>query len=323
MPGAAGVNEEEGMLLISLEPNEDETIEDDPIKREADQHAEQQRGHVNLVKTEAELKDKCASQVVAGSQMVGFLVDAQTSRVSVSNGYIDIVGGFLVDAQTSRVSVSNGYIDIVGRLISSLSLKKAGVAVVCGQRMELVSTVMARLNGIKGIQTFVIQLTGTPTTKWRDAVGNEEIWFCRAWSLRWVISGGANGASAPQEQSDSPGANPDALHVPLLPVLAGRELGADVFWLLDRPKAHSIKHGEDIMMRYWSTLRQRQLQKEAPRPAANSKKRVLRSADLQLIEGPILSTESQTVELLQVERKFPEYAASLATVASCMQSDYS
>eukprot|EP00435_Cladocopium_sp_Y103_P059154 s2541_g21.t1 len=274
MPGAAAVNEEEGMLLISLEPNEDETIEDDPIKREAEQHAEQHRGHVNLVKTEAELKDKFASQVVAGSQMVGFLVDAQTSRVSVSNGYIDIVGGFLVDAQTSRVSVSNGYIDIVGRLISSLSLKKASVAVVCGE-------------------------TQSPTK--RSGFVEER-----------------HGMSDERPDSHLEEISPDDTEV-----LAGRELGADVFWLLDRPKAHSIKHGEDIMMRYWSKLRQRQLQKEAPQPAANSKKRGLRSGDLQLIEGPILSTESQTVELLQVERKFPAYAASLATVASCMQSDYS
>ena len=71
----------------------------------------------------------------------------------------------MIDAQTSRVSVSNGYVDAVGRLINSLSLKKASVAVVCGQRMELVSTVIARLNGIKGMQAFVIQLTGMPSTK--------------------------------------------------------------------------------------------------------------------------------------------------------------
>ena len=142
MPGAASATEDDGMLLISLEANE-ETIEENPIKREAELHAEQHRGHVNLMFTEAELKDKFSSRVVVASQMVGFLIDAQTSRVSVSNGYVDAVG----------------------RLINSLSLKKASVAVVCGQRMELVSTVIARLNGIKGMQTFVIQLTGMPSTK--------------------------------------------------------------------------------------------------------------------------------------------------------------
>ena len=103
-------------------------------------------------------------------------------------------------------------------------------------------------------------------------------------------------------------------------VLAGRELGADVFWVLDRPKAHSIKHGEDIMMRYWSTLRERQLQKEAPPSAVSTKKRGLKPSDLQFIEGPVLRSECQTVELLEVERKFPPYAASMATVASCMHS---
>jgi hypothetical protein len=83
-----------------------------------------------------------------------------------------------------------------------------------------------------------------------------------------------------------------------------------VSYLLDRPKPQSIKHGEDIMMRYWSTLRERQLQKEAPPSAASTKKRGLKPSDLQFIEGPILRTECQTMELLQVERKFPSYAAS-------------
>lgn len=94
-----------------------------------------------------------------------------------------------------------------------------------------------------------------------------------------------------------------------------------MFWLLDRPKNHSIKHGESIMMRYWSTLRERQLLKEAPPSSgANSKKRGLKPGDLQLIEGPVLSAESQIMELLQVERKFPSFAATLATVASCMHN---
>lgn len=131
------VNEHEDMLLVSLEPTA-ETEEEDPVKKEAKEHAEQQRGHVSIVNSELELKNKFEARIVAGNQVVGFLVDCQTSRVSVSNGYIDSVG----------------------KLISALNLKKVNVAVVCGQRMDMVSTVSARLAIIKGMQTFVVQLTG-------------------------------------------------------------------------------------------------------------------------------------------------------------------
>lgn len=125
------------MLLVSLEPTV-ETEEEDPVKKEAKEHAEQQRGRVNIVKSESELKNKFEARIVAGNQVVGFLVDCQTSRISVSNGYIDSVG----------------------KLISALNLKKVTVAVVCGQRMDMVSTVSARLANIKGMQPFVVQLTG-------------------------------------------------------------------------------------------------------------------------------------------------------------------
>lgn len=101
-------------------------------------------------------------------------------------------------------------------------------------------------------------------------------------------------------------------------VLAARELGADLSWLLDRPKEHSVKHGEEILLQYWAGGRERQLQKESP--AKGSVKRSLRSGDLQFIEGPCLPSDSQLVELLQVERKLPDHAKSLALVALCMHT---
>ena len=141
MPGDASA-EEHGMLLVSLEDPSEETTED-PIQKEAALHAEQNRQHVSVVLTEAELRDKLGSRVIGQCQTVGFLIDAQTSRVGVSNGYVDAVG----------------------KLCQCHSLKKVNVAVVCGQRMELVSTVMARLNSIKGMQTFVVQLSGASIPK--------------------------------------------------------------------------------------------------------------------------------------------------------------
>ena len=91
------------------------------------------------------------------------------------------------------------------------------------------------------------------------------------------------------------------------PVLAARAQASDVIWLLDRPRKHSIAHGREIMLRFWKCSYEGTARK-------NSKKRALKAADLQMIEGPKLASEKQTLELLQVERRGPDYAKAFLTV---------
>ena len=91
------------------------------------------------------------------------------------------------------------------------------------------------------------------------------------------------------------------------PVMAARAQAADVVWLLDRPRKHSIAHGREIMMRFWKTSHELWARRD-------STKRSLKAKDLQMIEGPRLPAEKQTLELLQIERRGPDYAKAFLTV---------
>ncbi|CAE7467364.1 unnamed protein product [Symbiodinium sp. CCMP2592] len=93
------------------------------------------------------------------------------------------------------------------------------------------------------------------------------------------------------------------------PVLAARAQSSQVVWLLDRPRKHSVAHGRQIMQRFWKVSHERWERRE-------SSKRSLRVSDIQMIEGPRLASEKQSVEMLQVERKGPDYSRPFLTVDS-------
>ena len=65
-------------------------------------------------------------------------------------------------------------------------------------------------------------------------------------------------------------------------VLAARAQAAEVIWLVDRPRQHSIELGREIMRKYWKNWKTTH-ERSAQRTGA---KRALKAGELQLIEGP-------------------------------------